>query len=77
MVNNELIEKVCMSILFDRKWNDSDVVTILNDSQDHRPCKVYTHKNGFLSLSYCGRCSTIVSAGDRFCSYCGRALKWE
>lgn len=76
-MNNELIEKVCMSILFDRKWYDADVITILNDAQDHRPCKVYTSRNGYMSLSYCGRCSTIVGEGDRFCSFCGRALRWE
>lgn len=75
--NRELIEKVCADVLFNRRWYDSDVLTILNYVHDQQSTKVHSHKNGFLLLSYCGRCSTIVAEGDRYCSYCGRELIWN
>ena len=75
--NRELIEKVCADVLFNRRWYDSDVLTILNYVHDQQATMVHSHKNGFLTLSYCGRCSTIVADGDRYCSYCGRELKWD
>lgn len=75
--NRELIEKVCADVLFNRRWYDSDVLTILNYVHDQQATQVHSHKNGFLTLSYCGRCSTIVGEGDRYCSYCGRELKWN
>ena len=75
--NRELIERVCTGILFHRRFNDSDVLTILNYVHDQQATQVHSHKNGFLTLSYCGRCSTIVGEGDRYCSYCGRELKWN
>ena len=73
----ELMEDVCKEILFRRRYNDSDVLVVLNWLQDHHPVAVYQHTTGFLKLSYCGRCSTIVSDGDKYCNQCGRLLKWK
>lgn len=72
----ELIEQVCMDWLFKRRCSDADVLTVLNTTRDHSSTRARSHKNGYLTLSYCGRCSTIVAEGDNFCSYCGRELKW-
>ena len=70
-------EELCKGLLFHRRYNDVDVLVLWSWLQDHRSVKVYRHRNGFLTLSYCGRCSTIVAEGDRYCSQCGRELRWE
>ena len=38
--------------------------------------KIY-HDNGITSWCVCGRCSTTVSKGDKFCHECGRQLQWN
>ena len=73
----ELAEKLCLDIVFNGRYRVTDALMILNWCQDHRSVKVYQQKNGFLTLNYCGRCSTIVGEGDRFCSQCGRGLRWN
>ena len=73
----EMLRSVTSDILFHRKFNDCDLLLLLNWADDHRPCKVYSHQNRFVKLNYCGRCSNIVAEGDKYCSQCGRALKWE
>ena len=73
----DILEDVSRAILFGRPYNHCDVLEILNWVQDHRPVSVYQNNNGFLCLCYCGRCSTIVAKGDKYCNQCGRALKWE
>lgn len=70
-------EQLCANLLFQRKYNDSDVLVLWSWLHDNHPVKVYRNRNGFVTLCYCGRCSTIVGEGDRYCSQCGRGLKWE
>lgn len=73
----EMINQVTGDILFRRKYNDCDLLVLRNWAEDHRPCRVYRNKNRFVTLCYCGRCSTIVAEGDRYCSQCGRVLLWD
>lgn len=73
----ELMERTCLDLLFNHRWCANDILVLVNWVQDHRPVRVYRHKNNFLTLSYCGRCSTIVGEGDKFCSNCGRGLIWD
>lgn len=74
---NKLAADLASGIIFDGKRNVCDALILYNWCIDHRSTKVYTHKSRFVSLSYCGRCSTIVGAGDKYCSQCGRELRWE
>lgn len=73
----ELTETACLDVIFNSKYNVCDHLLILNWVQDHRPCKVYRSRSRYLTLNYCGRCSTIVGEGDRYCSQCGRELIWN
>ena len=73
----ELTEAVCNEVIFESKYNVADHLLILNWCMDHRPCRVHSSTAGYLTLHYCGRCSTIVGEGDRYCSQCGRELVWE
>ena len=73
---NKLAADLASSIIFDGKRNVCDALILLNWCQDHKSTKVYTQKNRFVTLSYCGRCSTIVGDGDKYCSQCGRELRW-
>lgn len=70
-------EELCRRILFGRPYNHCEVLDVLNYCQDHQSVKVYRNTNGFLSLCYCGRCSTIVAEGDLYCNQCGRELRWN
>ena len=72
----QLLVGMMRDIIFKDRYNKTDAVMLLNWALDHKSAPVYTNKNGFLSLSYCGRCSTIVCKGDQFCSQCGRELRW-
>ena len=74
---NKLAQQLANSIKFDEPRNVCDALVLLNYCQDHRSCKVYTHKNRFCTLHYCGRCSNIIGAGDKYCSQCGRELRWD
>lgn len=66
---------LAQSIIFgERVPNVADALLLLNWLDDHKPAHVNQNKNGFLMLCYCGRCSTIVQKGDRFCNGCGRRL---
>ena len=79
-MNDEMISlarELAHGIVFEGKWNTCDALTLLNWCDDHRSVKVYKHKNGFLTLCYCGRCSTIIGEGDKYCSQCGRELRWN
>lgn len=70
-------EELCKGLLFHRRYNDVDVLVLWSWLHDNQPVKVYRHRNNLVTLSYCGRCSTIVGEGDRYCSQCGRSLKCE
>ena len=72
-----LAHDLSQSIIFGGKWNVSDALVLLNWCADHHSVKVYKNKTKFVTLCYCGRCSTVVGEGDRFCNQCGRALRWE
>ena len=36
-----------------------------------------TLRGGIGGYWYCGACNYQISRGDKFCRYCGRAVKWE
>lgn len=72
----ELLIDMMHDIIFKDRYSKTDAVLLLNWAMDHQFVKVYTNQNRFVSLSYCGRCSTIVCKGDKFCSQCGRELRW-
>lgn len=74
---NKLAHDLAQSIIFEGRWNVCDALLLLNWCDDHKSCKVYTHKNRFCTLHYCGRCSNIIGKGDKYCSQCGRELRWE
>ena len=73
--NMELMVDFLKRLVFDKRYDVSDALMLLNWARDHRSVPVYKHQNHFMLLSYCGRCSTIVGAGDRYCSQCGRELR--
>lgn len=52
----------------------ADALILLNWLDDNKPVHINHHKNGFLTLCYCSRCSTIVQEGDHFCNGCGRRI---
>lgn len=64
-------------IVMHNEYKITDAVELVCWLQDHKPVKVTKNNNGFLCLCYCGRCSTIVQMGDKYCNQCGRALIWE
>lgn len=70
----EQMEKFFHDLIFKSLYYSSDALIHYNWLRDHGATAVYINKNGFLELRYCGRCSTIVSKGDQFCSQCGRRL---
>lgn len=72
-----ILEQLASGIVFRNKHNVCDALLLLNWVQDHKSIKVYKHRNNFVMLCYCGRCSTIVAEGDKYCSQCGRELRWE
>ena len=71
----ELLQEVMQNLIFHDRYNRSDCLAIFNWVSDHRSAPVYSHKNRFLTLSYCGRCGTIIQEGDRYCHQCGRELR--
>ena len=75
-VYNIVNDKVHGIVFEERQPNICDALIILNWLDDHRPAYVHRNRNGFLTLSYCGRCGTIVGEGDKYCSQCGRGLVW-
>lgn len=72
----EMMIDMMRGIIFHDRYNKTDAVMLLNWALAHKSAPVYINQNGFLSLCYCGRCSTIVCKGDKFCSQCGRELRW-
>lgn len=36
-----------------------------------------TLRGGIGGYWYCGACNYRISRGDKFCRYCGRAVKWD
>lgn len=74
---NKLARDFMEQVIFKHRVNESDALVLFNWFIDHHSTKVYRHKNGFLTLCYCGRCSTIVGEGDKYCSQCGRYLRWN
>ena len=70
-------KELCKGLLFHRSFNDSDVLVLYSWLLDNESVKVYRHRNSLVTLCYCGRCSTIVAEGDRYCNQCGRELRWE
>ena len=66
---------LAQAVIFgERVPNVADALVLLNWLDDNKPARINRHKNGFLTLCYCSRCSTIVNDGDRFCNGCGRKL---
>lgn len=72
-IMNDMVHGI---IFEERVPNIADALIILNWLDDHRPTYAHRNQNGFLTLSYCGRCGTIVGEGDKYCSQCGRGLVW-
>ena len=67
---------LAQSIIFsERSVNVADALVLLNWLDDNKPVRINRHKNGFLTLCYCSRCSTIVQEGDCFCNGCGRKIE--
>lgn len=74
-VTYEAALNLSQSIIFsERSVNVADALVLLNWLDDNKPVRINRHKNGFLTLCYCSRCSTIVQEGDRFCNGCGRKI---
>lgn len=74
-VTYEAALNLSQSIIFsERSVNVADALILLNWLDDNKPVRINRHKNGFLTLCYCSRCSTIVQDGDRFCNGCGRKI---
>ena len=71
---NELIQSVMTDIIFRGRYQVPDCLAILNYCKDHQAVRMYKNKSRLLTLCYCGRCSTIVSEGDKYCNQCGREL---
>lgn len=71
-IMNDMVQGINADIVPDI----GDALIILNWLDDHRPTYAFHRRTGFLTLSYCGRCGTIVGDGDKYCSQCGRGLLW-
>lgn len=64
---------VAQAVIFgERTVSVADALVLLNWLDDYKPVHMEQHKNGYLTLCYCGRCSTIVQKGDHYCNGCGR-----
>lgn len=74
---NKLARDFMEQVIFKHSFNESDALVLFNWFIDHHSTRVYQHRTKFVKLSYCGRCSTIVGDGDKYCSQCGRYLRWE
>lgn len=52
----------------------SDALALLKEQEAVRPKYVDGKRNHFIK---CGKCNTDLMRGMKYCSYCGRAVKWD
>lgn len=50
-----------------------DALALLKAQEPVEP----TLRGGIGGYWYCGACNYQISRGDKFCRYCGQAVKWE
>lgn len=60
-------DKMCVETLH------SDTLALLKAQEPVEP----TLRGGIGGYWYCGACNYQISRGDKFCRYCGQAVKWE
>lgn len=51
----------------------TEVIALLKAQEPVEP----TLRGGIGGYWYCGACNYQISRGDKFCRYCGQAVKWE
>lgn len=50
-----------------------DALALLKAQEPMEP----TLRGGIGGYWYCGACNYQISRGDKFCRYCGQAVKWK
>ena len=51
-----------------------DALALLKEQEPVRPKYIDGKRNHFIM---CGNCNTDLMRGMKYCSYCGRAVKWD
>lgn len=52
----------------------NDILALLKEHEAVEPRRIDGKRNHFIK---CGNCNYDLMTGDRFCSHCGREVKWD
>ena len=80
MPDRDIVIKAWETVLsrdpLDVAWDlIDDTITLLKRQEPLKPFNPLSPHGG--GIYFCGECKSLVGTHDKFCSQCGRAVKWN